>query len=210
MSKKLDKKHWYDGWIYSKIIDTKSIPFRYKIFDFINKSSTVLDVGCGTGGFTMEISKHCKRVVGIDVSKKQIDYANKRVNSENKSNIEFKHVHAAHIADELKCEFDYAVFTFMIHEISQLERLSVLTEISKCAKKVVILEYNVPHPYNFWGIATRLIEFFAGWNHFSNFLDFIKQGGIKQILDTAGFEVINTRTNRQNIFMIVSANKDTN
>ncbi len=40
----------------------------YQLND-INKNSTVLDVGCGTGGFTLELARHSKQVIGIDISK---------------------------------------------------------------------------------------------------------------------------------------------
>lgn len=207
MAQKLDKKHWYDGWIYSKFIDSQNIPFRYKIFDFMDSNCTVLDVGCGTGGFTMDIAKHCKKVVGIDVSYKQIEQAKKLLNSSKSTNIEFRHINASKISEEFEEKFDYAVFTFMIHEISQNERLSVLNEISKVVKSVIILEYNVPHPYNGWGILTRAIEFFAGKDHFTNFLDFKKRGGINKILEETGFHISEEKINRKNIFKIVIANK---
>src|SRR6266581_7695988 len=38
----------------------------------------VLDVGCGTGGWLIEVAKtypHMKRLVGVDISTKMLDYA---------------------------------------------------------------------------------------------------------------------------------------
>ena len=207
MSCAINKKHWYDGWIYAKIIDTNQLPFRNKILEFLNKDKTVLDVGCGTGGFTLEIAKNCKLVVGIDVSGKQIQQANLRLLNSNTDNVEFKHVHASQFSKEPRTKFDFAVFTFMLHEISQEERITILKDISKLANTLIILEYNVPHPYNFWGIGSRVIEFAAGWSPFSNFLDFGKRGGINNILKDAGFQILEEKINRKNIFKIVIATK---
>lgn len=39
---------------------------------------SILDVGCGNGALTSDVSKHCKHVVGIDMSKKNIQEAKKR------------------------------------------------------------------------------------------------------------------------------------
>ena len=207
MIDKLDKKHWYDGWIYAKVIDTNQLPFRNKILDFLDKEKNVLDVGCGTGGFTLEIAKKSKNVLGIDISGKQILQAEDRLSNSNLTNANFKHVHAANLANEIDLKFDIAVFTFMLHEIDQKDRLTILNEISKLAKTIIILEYNIPHPYNFYGIGSRVIEFLAGWNHFSNFLDFSKRGGINNILEESGFHVTEERINRKSVFKIVVAKK---
>ena len=207
MTEKLDKKHWYDGWIYAKFIDTKPIPFRYKILNFIKNNSSVLDVGCGTGGFTMELAKHSKHVVGIDISKKQIVHAKSRLKDSDLKNIEFRHTNAIKISEEFNTQFDFAVFTFMIHEIDHKDRIALLTEISKVANTIIIMEFNIPHPVNIWGIIDRAIEFFAGKKHFRNFLDFKRRGGINYILDEAGFKISEEKINKKNVFKIVVANK---
>jgi len=207
MTTKLEKKHWYDGWIYAKFIDTKPIPFRFKILNFIKNNSTVLDVGCGTGGFTMELAKHSKKVVGIDISKKQITQAKTKLENSGLKNLEFRHIDALTISEEFVKQFDFAVFTFMLHEIDHKDRIALLTEITKVAKSAIIMEFNIPHPWNIWGIINRSIEFFAGKNHFSNFLDFKRQGGINKILEEVGFQISEEIINRKNVFKIVIANQ---
>jgi ubiquinone/menaquinone biosynthesis C-methylase UbiE len=206
MTDKLNRKHWYDGWIYAKLIDSAQIPFRYKILDYLDKNDSVLDVGCGTGGFTLEIANRCKHVVGIDVSKKQIEQAKNRLKDSDKTNIEFMHVNALELSSEFTTKFEVALFTFMLHEISHEERLLILNEVKKVAKSFIVFEYNIPHPYNFWGIGSRIIEFLAGRNHFNNFIDFGKRGGINRILIESGFKVKEEKINRKNIFKIVVVN----
>ncbi|MDR2200182.1 MAG: class I SAM-dependent methyltransferase [Deltaproteobacteria bacterium] len=38
------------------------------------KDSVILDVGCGTGMFTLHLAKLAKKVIGIDISPKMLDY----------------------------------------------------------------------------------------------------------------------------------------
>lgn len=205
MNKRLEKNHWYDGWIYAKLIDTQPIPFRHKILNYLNQNSTVLDVGCGTGGFTMEISKKCKHVVGIDISRKQILQAQNRIKNSEVKNIEFIHINAKNIVEIFDTKFDFALLTLILHEINHQDRIELLEAVSKIAETIIILEYNVPHPYNVWGILTRTIEFFAGKNHFTNFLDFKKRGGINKILKESNFQISEEKINSKNIFKIVLA-----
>ena len=207
MADKLDKKHWYDGWIYAKIIDTQPIPFRYKILNFLKNNDTVLDIGCGTGTFTLEIANKCKHVSGIDISNKQIIQANKKMNESNLSNLKFLHINALNISKEFDNKFNYAVFTFMLHEINHNDRLELLKEISKVVESIIVLEFNIPQPVNIWGIINRTIEFLAGKNHIANFLDFKRRGGINNILEEAGFEITEEKINRKKVFKIVVANK---
>ena len=207
MSDKLHKKHWYDGWIYAKLIDTQPIPFRYKILNFVNSDNTVLDIGCGTGAFTTEIAKKCKYVTGIDISNKQIMQANNRLKNSNLANLKFVHINALNISKEFDTEFDFAIFTFMLHEINHDDRIALLKEISKVVKEIIVLEFNIPQPKNIWGLINRTIEFIAGKNHFSNFLDFKRRGGINNILNEAGFQITEEKINRKNVFKIVVAHK---
>ena len=207
MTQKLYKKNWYDGWIYSKIIDNQSIPFRNKIFDFITQDSTVLDIGCGTGGFTLELAKHCKKVVGIDISKKQIQQAINKSEVSHQTNIEFKHINALNITSEINDKFDFAVFTFMLHEIDHKDRLMLLHKMSKVAKSLIILEFVIPQPKNIWGVINRSVEFLAGGDHFRNFLDFNRRGGIENILKEAGLQIIDQKINRKKVFTIVKTKK---
>ena len=44
----------------------------------IENCAVALDVGCGTGEFTKELSKNSKRVIGIDISQEMIDRAKAR------------------------------------------------------------------------------------------------------------------------------------
>jgi len=50
----------------------------HKFFvDNVSEGNTVLDVGCGNGFLAYDVAKKAKRVVGIDINKKNIEFAKK-------------------------------------------------------------------------------------------------------------------------------------
>jgi ubiquinone/menaquinone biosynthesis C-methylase UbiE len=50
---------------------------------------TMLDVGCGTGAQVVFAAPHCRRVIGLDVSKESIVEAQKKVDQRKLTNVEF-------------------------------------------------------------------------------------------------------------------------
>lgn len=56
----------------------------------------VLDVGCGAGGFALEVAALCPQgsVVGVDLSSKMLDVAAKRAAARGLTNVSFEHVDA--------------------------------------------------------------------------------------------------------------------
>lgn len=54
-----------------------------------NRDSIVLDVGCGTGIYSLALAKYCKKVIGIDLSPKMIKIAERKALDEQIQNVEF-------------------------------------------------------------------------------------------------------------------------
>lgn len=57
----------------------------------INNESTVLDIGCGSGQFAVELGKRTKKVVGLDFSKNMLSYASENAAAAGLKNTEFIH-----------------------------------------------------------------------------------------------------------------------
>jgi 2-polyprenyl-3-methyl-5-hydroxy-6-metoxy-1,4-benzoquinol methylase len=112
-------KQWYEtlfenyGDTYDKEIFTQGTvgecDFLEKEFKF-NKSFKILDVGCGTGRHSIELTKRGYAVKGIDFSEGQLSKAREKAKKEN-LNIDFQQSDARHLS--FKKEFDAA---FMLCE----------------------------------------------------------------------------------------------
>lgn len=203
MSETLLQKHWYDGWFYARFIDSELGP-RKRVLGFIEPGSTVIDVGCGTGGFALKLAGKCKRVVGVDISGKQIQAAQKRVTKAGVKNVEFVHGNAADLTRLSGLKFDYATCSLVIHEVPQQQRLQILQSMKKAADTIVIFDYNTPPPADFWGFMVRTIEFFAGKEHFKNFKDFVRRGGLNPLVKESDLSIKEEKINRVKIFKTVA------
>ncbi len=200
-----EKKEYNNPWLYSKIIDPFSKEINGIIASFIETDSSVIDVGCGTGALLFQLSKKFKHAVGIDLTLKMIQFANKQKLKGNYTNVEFVHVDATKLSETIKDNFDYAVMSFVIHEMSPDIRVKVINEIKSIAKKIIIAEYVTPQPKNFWGIINIALEFIAGKEHYRNFKHFISQGGTDRLLEESGFKIEQEKIDKTGTYRIVIA-----
>jgi SAM-dependent methyltransferase len=186
-----NKHHWYDGWFYDTII----APNQDKLFDqiknLVESDSKILDIGCGTGRLEFTLSDKCKSVLGIDLSKKNIGRANYRLNRKPDSKITFRHTDVNELNKEGNRHFDTAILTYVIHEVSKEERISLLHDIGRVADKIIIGDYFVPRPGGFGANLTEAIEFIAGRDHYRSYKSYVADGGIYYLADKAGLRIIN-------------------
>lgn len=56
-----------------------------------NPNDSVLDIGCGTGSFTVHFAKSCQKVYALDISLPMLSFARTKSAGENLSNIDFIH-----------------------------------------------------------------------------------------------------------------------
>jgi len=98
----------------------------------VKQSDAILDVCCGNGIITQEISKVSRRVVGIDQSKKLIDVALKK---HKQSNISYRVGNALFIRQILKRDmFDKIYLQFSFQYFDKKEGRRVIKQILKSLK----------------------------------------------------------------------------
>jgi len=189
MSQIIDKKHWFDGWFYSKFVDTFAKEMREIMSEFIVDDSSVIDIGCGTGDLVFKLAKKCKYVVGIDLSSKMIQFANQQKEKAHFPNVEFIHADGVSISEHINKSFDYATASFVLHEMSKDDRMKAIKEMKGIAKEIIIGDYAISQPKSFLGILGALSEGLQGLTILKNYWSFVSGGGIDGLLVQCGLKI---------------------
>jgi len=120
---------------YNENIDS----FEQRIFKTLNslhvnfKNKTLLDVGCGTGVYTLHLAKECLHIEGLDSSKEMLEILKKDANKLNLKNINTSLIGW----EEFKCEKDY---DFALTTMSPALKFDEdIAKFSDCAKTKIYL-----------------------------------------------------------------------
>lgn len=105
---------------------------------------TILDVGCGGGFFAMRLAQRYPQanVVGIDISKEAIDYANRQPTL---SNLFFQLTDTPTLGYPQN-QFDVVTATLVCHHLTDEELVAFLKQAVCVAKHAVILNDLHRHP----------------------------------------------------------------
>jgi len=190
-----NKNHWYDGWFYDKLIAPNQDRIFNEIKNVIEPNSSVIDVGCGTGRFSFTIADKANKVVGIDLSSKNITTANQTLQKNPNNKISFLHTNLANLISQ-NHHFDYAVMTYVIHEVNPEDRITLFNEMAQIADKIIIGDYLVPVNKGFWNVLNEVVEFLAGKEHYGNFKHFLANNGLAGLVDNAGLKIISEIKNK--------------
>ncbi len=105
--------------------------------DFINglpKTSIVADVGSGNGRHLIPCAKHCKKVIGLDVSGELLKITQEKLIENKLVNIDLVHSDAVNIPLN-KNSVDAVLFIAALHNIPQrYRRIKALKEINRILK----------------------------------------------------------------------------
>jgi len=201
----INKKHWYDGLFYDWLIaPNQDLMFRI-IRNLIDKDSSVIDVGCGTGRLDFQLADKCKKVTGIDLSSKNIRVAKKNLQKSKFKNIKFVHSGIKEIRESAKERYDFAIMTLVIHEIEAEQRLAVLNDMKTIADTIIIGDYLVPRKDNFSTKFSIAVEFLAGREHYANYKSFVKQGGLTSLINKAELKIVKEISGKPPVAQIIKA-----
>lgn len=202
-----NKNHWYDGWFYDTIIAPNQDKLFSQIEKLIEPKSSIIDVGCGTGRLAFRLSAKCRSVLGIDLSKRNINRAQLQLFRRPSYKISFQHRSLRDIINVDHSYFDYAILTYVIHEVNEDEQLNLLNELTQVADKIIIGDYLVPKQNRLANRLTEVIEYIAGSEHFRNYKNYLSNGGIYSLAEKAGLKIIIETSNQPSTNHIVVLSK---
>lgn len=200
-----NKHHWYDGWFYDTLIAPNQDRMYSVIEQMIPAGSRVIDIGCGTGRFLFQLAGKCSFVAGTDLSETNIRVAISTLDKNKTERI------AIHHGDGLKNipsswkSFDYAVITYVLHEMHPEDRQTLLQQIHDVARYIIIGEYMVPQPPGFIKLLNTIVERVAGKDHYLNYRNFLQSGGTLPLIESAGFRIVHSIENNPHSSQIVLA-----
>ena len=123
------------------------IYWRKKFINLLNirNHSKILDVACGTGDICFEIEKkYDVAIIGIDISKKMVELANKKATKKNQLKINFIQGDGENLPIESN-SIDYLTISFGFRNISNYNKaLKEFFRVLKPGGTLGILEFSEP------------------------------------------------------------------
>ncbi|WP_407355075.1 class I SAM-dependent methyltransferase [Methanolobus sp. WCC5] len=161
----------------------------------------VLEIGCGTGEFTIELSKHCKGVVALDISSGMVEFARKKAHWARRDNIEL--VNSGFLTyDPAERKFNVIVTQLVLHHLPDFWKLAALKNISSMLEpegrfylRDVIYSSEIYDYDSFFSQTLRNIPHDAGDKMVDDFVHHIKEEFstfdwvMEGLLEKAGFTI---------------------
>lgn len=181
------KNPWWAPWALTRLIEPSMRRMIIQIPELagMKAGESVLDICCGTGASALYYAEVGLNASGIDIDRRVIDIANKRVNQTDLKNVSFQTASALDLpyGDN---SFDHVSIIMGLHEMEIVDRNIIISEMKRVTKEngtLIFLDYIVPLPRNaYYGLAI-ISEFLAGSDHNHCFKEFLKLGGLMPLLE---------------------------
>ena len=198
MSKKYDYNKIKYGF-YDKIYkDKKGIrsAWHHIKFNFlkykIKKNYKHLDIGCGSGTFINLLkNKYC---IGIDISKKQIDFANKIYGSKKK-----KFVHYKKKIPFKQNSFESISLIELIEHLNNKEIKTLMNEAHRALKKNGKIFITTPNYFSLWPILELILNTVSEVKYEDQHINKFNFYKLRKLIDRKKFKI-----KQLNSFMVLS------
>lgn len=167
------------------------------------KDDLIIEFGCGTGFFSIEMAKKCGKVIAVDISKKMLEFAAQRALREKIANIEF--VHLGFLSYQHKDKpADSVITQLALHHLPDFWKFIALLKINTALKinglvyiSDVIFPFSESDDYN--SLIKNMLEFFekkAGCETAGKFKNHIKNEYstfdwiLEEMFVKAGFNIL--------------------
>ena len=146
-----------------------------------------LDIGCGPGTFLGTLDSD-KTSVGVDISKPQIDYADKTYSSATKIFLTIKPGESLPFADG---RFDCVTLIELIEHISRNDALELFAEARRVLKPGGRLILTTPNYGSLWPLIEKVVDDVSKLSYKDQHIDLYTKNNLFQLLKEAGFSDVN-------------------
>jgi ubiquinone/menaquinone biosynthesis C-methylase UbiE len=98
---------------------------------------TAIDIGCGTGAFSIHAAKYFKRIYAVDVSQGMLDTVSSKARARNIDNIEY--IHSGFLQFQPPEEVDIVYTKWVFHHLTEFWKQAALLNMNKMLKPGGIL-----------------------------------------------------------------------
>ena len=144
----------------------------------------ILDAGCGTGTQLKLLNRPGCKLFGVDSSPVMLDAARTKLGDI--AELSLQDITHMTFPDQM---FDLVTLVLVLHEVPALLRPAVLTECKRVLKadgRILLIDYHFGSysflPGYLLRIPRRLVEMGVGREHYANYRDYQKRGGLAPLL----------------------------
>jgi len=185
MAEYFDKiAHRYDEWYKTKVGAYVDRTEKKLVFSMIKtKHGDALDLGCGTGNYTLELYKRGFQVVGVDISRRMLKIAQKKL-----PNVKFIKANAYSLPFEDNT-FDLVLSVTMLEFIHEPEK--VLSEVYRVLKPGGEAVMGTMNGKSMWFIFKRMKSLFVETAY--RYARFYTPKELENLMKNAGFKETESR-----------------
>ncbi len=192
--------------LYQRFIDPLLSGLRREVLLSISPEDRILEIACGTGALALAMALKAAHVTAIDLSEENIAAAAQTAMKNSAGNINFEVRDASDLSCYTDRQFDTAVITMAVHQFESGLAISILSEMRKKAYRIIIGDYS-HHMRSGWSRNLAwAIEWLAGGDHYRNFRNYIRSGGLHFFASKAGLNIISQSVRGGGVFVVAVCN----
>ncbi len=172
----------------------------------LKSTDTVLDIGCATGRTALDLSNKVKQITAIDISDKMIAIAKERNAIRKKKNIRFQRATVYDVQGHEE-QFDLVLTFNMLHLLDDVSE--AVDRIHDLLKPGGLLISSTPCKTEHISLNNLFLST-LGISGFVPHLKFSQPAELKDLVITAGFDIINVhsfKSSTPNYFMVAKKRK---
>lgn len=183
---------WYDFVIEPFLAPFKEFSKEILLTKFNALSNIrILEVAGGTGSQSFLLSSSGFSVVAVEKAKGMLSQMHNKAKKSGAGEIFPIRADATDLPFPSSI-FDAVIVQLALHEMDENIRLGCLSEIKRIAKRnavFIIVDFMPALKFSLSSFLILLAEIAAGMKHFHNGREFLRQGGVRDVMRHSGFEI---------------------